>query len=267
MIYVYVVTWFMLPNIFEKHMCQSCHLREGVCHVMQFFPIFNLKNLNMSLFVIYLLLNLLYLTFVCDQEIDEFYLFICMWPGVDDFLTKTGQRLCQCYKFNFCIFELLWIQMVKETGKTQTNYLQFLLEITPVVSQIGNCGVFKAENIIADCPALLGFSVWWPQVSTTFGMLKVFLVVALDRFVEPAQKRLRLHEMSQGRVRGSRLFLQYSFYAPFDPFQRHWCVQLTKFSLYEQCPIENCSKGCYNEIISTSVPGGYDLLHDTCRVK
>ena len=49
--------------------------------------------------------------------------------------------------------------MVKETGKTQRNYLQFLLEITPVVSQIGNCGVFKAQNIIADCLAFLGLSV------------------------------------------------------------------------------------------------------------
>ena len=82
------------------------------------------KNLNMSLFVIYLLLNLLYLTFVCDQEINEFYLFICMWPGVDDFLTKTGHRVCQCYMFNFCIFELLWIQMVKETAdRENTNKL------------------------------------------------------------------------------------------------------------------------------------------------
>ena len=168
--------------------------------------------------------------------------------------------------FNFCIFELLWIQIVKETGKTQTNYLQFLLEISPVVSQIGNSGVFKAQNIIADCLAFLGLSVWWPHVSTTLACWKYFWRWR-NRFVEPAQKRLRLHERSQGRVRGSRLFLQYSFYAPFDPFQRHWCVQLTKFSLYEQCPIENCSKGCYNEIISTSVPVGYDLLHDTCRVK
>ena len=57
--------------------------------------------------------------------------------------------------------------MVKETGETQTNYLQFLLEISPVVSQIGNSGVFKAQNIIADCLAFLGFSVGWPHVSTT----------------------------------------------------------------------------------------------------
>ena len=82
------------------------------------------KNLNMSLFVIYPLLNLLYLSFVCDQEINEFYLFICVWPGVDDFLTKTGHRVCQCYMFNFCIFELLWIQMVKETAdRENTNKL------------------------------------------------------------------------------------------------------------------------------------------------
>ena len=175
------------------------------------------KNLNMSLFVIYLLLNLLYLTFVCDQEINEFYLFICVWPGVDDFLTKTGHRVCQCYMFNFCIFELLWIQMVKETGKTQTNYLQFLLEISPVVSQIGNSGVFKAHNIIADCLAFLGLSVWWPHVSTTLACWKYFWRWLWNRFVEPAQKRLRLHEMSQGRVRGSRLFLQYSFL----PFLTH----------------------------------------------
>ena len=108
-----------------------------------------------------------------------------------------------------------------------------------MVSQVGNCGVFKAENIIADCLALLGFSVWWPHGSTTLAGWKYFWRWLWNRFAEPAQKRLRLRERSQGRVRGFRLFLQYSFYALFDPFQRHWCVQLTKFSLYEQCPIEN----------------------------
>ena len=45
--------------------------------------------------------------------------------------------------------------MVKKTGK---KYFK-KIEIVPVVSKIGNCGVFKAQNIIADCLALLGFSV------------------------------------------------------------------------------------------------------------
>ena len=155
------------------------------------------------------------------------------------FSPKLGKYCVNVICSVFCIYELLWIQMVKETGKTQKNICKLFKEISPVVSQVGNCGVFKAENIIADCLALLGFSVWWHQVSTTMAGWKYFWRWLWNRFVEPAQKRLRLRERSQGRVRGFRLFLQYSFYALFDPFQRHWCVQLTKFSLYEQCPIEN----------------------------
>ena len=205
---------------------------------------------------------------------------ICMWPRVrwilpfHLYVTRgrwfSHQNWAKIVSMLYVQFLHFWIVMDtngKGDRENTKNICKLFKEISPVVSQVGNCGVFKAENIIADCLALLGFSVWWPQVSTTMAGWKYFWRWLWNRFAEPAQKRLRLRERSQGRVRGSRLFLQYSFYALFDPFQRHWCVQLTKFSLYEQCPIENCSKGCYNEIISTSVPGGYDLLHDTCRVK
>ena len=35
---------YVAKHIWKIHMWQSCHLGKGVCHVMQFFPIFNLKK-------------------------------------------------------------------------------------------------------------------------------------------------------------------------------------------------------------------------------
>ena len=78
------------------------------------------------------------------------------------FSPKLGKEcvnvICLISAFLNCYGCIHCIQM-GDREKTQTNYLQFLLEITPVVSQIGNCGVFKAENISADCLAFLEFSV------------------------------------------------------------------------------------------------------------
>ena len=137
LIYFIVVTWFMLPNIFERSICGSLVTlaREFAMWCSSSQSSTWKKNKPEYVACLWFISqdpggNVLYLTFACDQGLDEFYLFICMWPGVDDFLTKTGQRLCQCYMFSFCIFELLWIQMVKETGKTQKIFANFLRDFT-----------------------------------------------------------------------------------------------------------------------------------------
>ena len=45
---------YVAKHIWKIHMWQSCHLGKGVCHVMQFFPILNLKkNLNLNMRPVY----------------------------------------------------------------------------------------------------------------------------------------------------------------------------------------------------------------------